>query len=161
MNPVKISENPISDEVMELIHDSSASAARILDVEGLSAAEIIHAVDECVRKIQTGDGPYIDSDDDPEHVFGSLWGQQLVQELGWEWASVIFHGFDDLPAVGVFSPDRSLAIYPFNFIFGCLEDGAPVTIELAYQILTDGKRVPPLPAKAYENVMEHAHHDAD
>jgi hypothetical protein len=70
----------------------------------------------------------------------------------------VFHDRGDAEAVGVFSRDRSLAIYPFHFVFSCLEERAPVTILLAFQILSEGTRVPKLPAGGYENVMDNVHH---
>ncbi|MFX1398075.1 MAG: hypothetical protein ACFFAS_13645 [Promethearchaeota archaeon] len=86
---------------------------------------------------------------------GCLWGEQLVRELNWEWAEVIQHDHEDLKIVGVFSEDRSLAIYPFHFVHGCIENKATVTIALAYNMLKEGSSIPKLPSKGYENVMDH------
>ncbi len=97
-------------------------------------------------------------DDEPAYTFGSLWGTQLVRQLGWEWGWVTFHDHGDTRAIGVFSPDRALAIYPFHFVHGCLRRNTPVTILLAFDILVDGKRVPRLPPGGYENVMDNVHH---
>lgn len=91
-------------------------------------------------------------------LLASLWGEQLVRQFGWEWGSMIFHDHGNTTAVGVFSPDRSLAIYPFHFIFRCLEEDAPVTLLLAFQILKDASRIPALPEGGYENVMDNVHH---
>lgn len=96
--------------------------------------------------------------DDLAYTLGSLWGEQLVRQFGWRWAWVTFHDHDDSRTIGVFSPDRALAIYPFHFIHGCLRTHAPVTILLAFDILVDGKRVPSLPPGGYENVMDNVHH---
>jgi hypothetical protein len=97
-------------------------------------------------------------DDDPAYTFGSLWGEQLVRQLGWEWGRVTFHDHGDTRAIGVFSPDRALAIYPFHFVHACLRRDTPVTILLAFDILVEAKRVPPLPPRGYENVMDNVHH---
>ena len=76
----------------------------------------------------------------------------------WQWASVTFHDFEGSQAAGVFSPDRALAIYPFHFVYGCMENGAPVTILLSYNMLVDGTRIPALPKRGYENVMDNVRH---
>ncbi len=64
---------------------------------------------------------------------GTLWGEICVSELGGEWVKVRFE--DDSGAIGVFSKDRSVGIYPWYFVLGCVENGAPVTIELAWNML--------------------------
>jgi hypothetical protein len=122
-----------------------------------SAGTIIKSIDRQVFEMQQGRGRLVDlaGDEDAVVILGSAWGAQLVRELGWQWSSVVFHDHGDIPAVGVFSVDRSLAIYPMHFIFGCLEHASPVTIALALTVLKDGSRVPPLPPGSFENVMEH------
>ena len=123
-----------------------------------TAHDIVKAVDRCVYDLQQGNGPEFGAQDEPDLVLGSLWGQQLVRELSWQWAAVTFHEHDDAKAVGVFSPDRALAIYPFHFIYGCLENGAEVTIMSGVQLLVDGSKVPPLAPGTYENVMDNVHY---
>lgn len=138
----------------------AADAAAMLEIDQSihSADEIVAAIDQCVCQLQKTSGIPVSEEDDPALTLGSLWGQQLVKEFGWSWAGVTFHDHKDTEAIGVFSADRSLAIYPFHFIWGCLENNEPVTIQLAFNILKDASRIPPLPPKGYENVMEHAHH---
>jgi len=155
-----ITEHAIDSETLESIAGCAIDAAEMLhlDLESLTAAEIVNAVDNCVFSLQKGGGPKIPEVADPALTLGSLWGQQLVRELGWTWANVTFHKHEDSQAVGVFSPDRALAIYPFHFIWGCLENDASVTILLAYSMLKDGSRIPSLPTNAFENVMDNVHH---
>ena len=155
----KITESDVPSENAELITKVAASAAEFLQVDPRTAspAEIVEAVDDYVHRMQKGTAPAPDGEQ-VEIFFGCLWGQQLVREFGWEWANVTFHDHDDVKALGVFSPDRSLAIYPFHFIIGCLENQAPVTIMLAYNLLKDGSEIPDLPSRGYENVMDNVHH---
>ena len=157
---MNITEHAIEDETMESITGCAGDAAVMLhlDLDRLTTAEIVDAIDNCVFRIQKGDAPKMLAVDDPALTLGSLWGQQLVRELGWSWANVTFHDHADSQAVGVFSPDRALAIYPFHFIWGCIENDASVTIMLAYSMLKDGVRIPVLPANGYENVMDNVHH---
>lgn len=156
---MKITEEPIDDETMTLLDGCAIDAATLLEIDTASVTsdEIIAAIDQCVRQLQEGDGPHVTEEDDPALMLGSLWGQRLIMEFGWSWAGVTFHDHNEMQAIGVFSPDRSLAIYPFHFIWGCLENGEAVAIEMAFNILKDASRIPALPAGGYENVMDHAH----
>jgi hypothetical protein len=86
-----------------------------------------------------------------------LWGEQLVREFGWEWSAVTFHDHNDSKAIGVFTRDRSLAIYPWHFIVGCLENNATVTILLAFNMLVAGT-IPPQEPNGYLNLMDHVIH---
>jgi hypothetical protein len=154
------SEIPLDSETADMIV-RCAQAAEVmlkLDATSLTAAEVVTAIDRCLVAMQQNTGPAVPEEDDPAFTLGSLWGNQLVRELGWEWSIVTFEEHNDTEAVGVFSPNRELAIYPLHFVWACLENAAPVTIKLAFEILTDGSRVPPLPPKSYENVMDHVHH---
>jgi hypothetical protein len=160
MSKPKISETPLDLEITKLIQSCAATAARLLSVNGdeVTPAAMVDAIDACVYQLQHDGGPELSAEEEPEYLFGSLWGEQLVRQLGWQWAQVVFHEYDDSQAVGVFSPDRALAIYPIHFIHGCLENDAPVTIALAFNMLVDGKRIPKLPQGGYENVMDNVHH---
>lgn len=159
MNP-KITEVLLDPETVTQLHEVAAEAASFLGVDLLTdtPATIIERIDECVYRTQKGDGPTLPDDEQIDAFLGTLWGEAMVKEFGWNWSKVIFHEYDDAEAVGVFSPDRSLAIYPFHFIYGCVENDAPVTIMLAFNILKDGSRVPKLPEYGYENVMDNVHH---
>ena len=88
---------------------------------------------------------------------GTLWGMQQVRAFGWEWVSVINHEEGDAKAIGVFDARRSLGIYPFEFVFGCLEAKAYPTILLAFNMLAAGK-IPELEAGGYMNLMDGVRH---
>ncbi len=159
---MNITEKPLAQDSLDSIVQCADEAARALklgdDWEQLPAAKIVAAIDQCIFGLQNGK-PFEFSDaDDATLTLGSLWGQQLIRQLGWQWSSVVFHDHDDAFAVGVFSKDRALAIYPFHFLFGCLENNAEVTVELAFNMLVDGTRIPKLPANGFENVMDNVHH---
>ena len=148
-----------------MLSDLAECSARAVELLGLDPVvdfpeTIITAIDAFVFLTQQGNTRDYDFNDEEDLplLLGSAWGTQLVRCLGWQWGSVLFHDHDDTPAVGVFSVDRSLAIAPLYFVYGCLEHNAPVTIALAWKILNDSARVPELPATGFENVMEHVHH---
>lgn len=154
-----LTEHAIDAELQENIQGWAADAVALLGLSTTATAEAtIRTIDEFIFAWQKGQRPPLAADQDLSVTLGSLWGQQLVRELGWHWAAVTFDDTPDAHAVGVFSPDRSLAIYPFHFVFGCIDDACPVTIELAFNILVDGRRVPALPKGSYENVMDNVHH---
>jgi len=152
---MNLTESDIAAEMLENIVGAADEGAEMVAVPiDATSLEIVEAVNAFV----SAPPPLDDGDNwDRSLPLGALWGQQLVRQLGWEWSSVTFHDHGDADAVGVFSQDRSLAIYPFHFIFGCLENDAPVTILLAFNMLLEGK-IPPQQAKAYVNVMEGVEH---
>lgn len=154
-----LTEHDIDAELRHNIQSWAADAVALLGLNTTTSADaIIRSIDEFIFDWQKGERPELDPDQDLSTVLGSLWGEQLVRELGWQWAAVTFRDSPDAKAVGVFSPDRALAIYPFHFVFGCIDDGCPVTISLAFNMLVDGSRIPELPENAYENVMDNVHH---
>ena len=173
---MKISEKPIGRDELDSILVCAQEAAEWLEIDlpdgpatmEPTPAAIVAAIDQRVFELQKqqtdndedGDQLELEVPDNEEAalLLASLWGQQLVRQFDWQWASVVFHDHDNAHAFGVFSADRSLAIYPFHFVFSCLEDLAPVTILLAFTILKDGSRIPPLPKQGYENVMDNVHH---
>src|SRR5438132_562350 len=106
---MNISEEAIPSKMLRNIKACAADAAEMLglDIDRITSTEIVNAVDKCVYQWQKGNRPDRPEDDDLSLTLGSLWGEQLVRDLGWEWAGVTFHDHDDSKAVGVFSPDRS------------------------------------------------------
>jgi hypothetical protein len=158
----RITESPPDKKRMRLIDLVARDAAKYLkvSVDTDSSDKIVKAVNDCVRKIQKGRWPRFSKDDEEaaDLLLGCLWGSQLVKELDWEWVNVVFHDHGDSEAVGVVSPKRDLAIYPFHFVYGCIENNATVTILLAFNMLKDGRRIPALPPRSYENVMDYVHH---
>lgn len=155
----EISERKLEPSIRDLINGSASTAMRLLHLDSLASEErIVFAIDECIYQMQKASGPSIGEDELPNYLFGSLWGKQLEAKLEWEWAEIFFHEYEDARVVGIFSPDRSLAIYPFHFIEGCLDEGSPVTILLAFNMLVDGSEIPKLTEGGYENVMDNVHH---
>jgi len=111
-----VTEEPIPKDVMANIKGCAKDALKVLggDLAKADPATIVAAIDNFAYRWQKGKRPPINIVEDGEQahlIFGSLWGEQLVKQLGWQWAKVTFHDYDDSCAFGVFSPDRSLAIY--------------------------------------------------
>jgi hypothetical protein len=156
----KTSDEPPSDEVMGSIRGCASDALAVLGPEFASAdpPAVVEAVDAFAYRWQRGDRPPADVVEDTEQArlfFGSLWGEQLVRQFGWEWARVNFG--DGSFTFGVVAPDRSLAIYPLDFMLGCMQDpGVDVTVALAFNMLIAGS-VPKMPRRSYTNVMDGVH----
>jgi hypothetical protein len=155
---MRITEEAIAPDMLENIEGSAGEGAELADIDiEADPKTIVEAINRLVVHEQKHPTEGVDNWDDRSLSLGSLWGMQLVRQFGWQWVNVTFHDHNDAKAVGVVSPDRSLAIYPFYFIFGCLENGATSTILLAFNMLAAGK-IPPQPPREYVNVMEHVHH---
>lgn len=155
---MRVTEEEIAPTTVANVDGAPAEGADFIGVRlDQSPAEIVAAINAFVSKPPRRRSGRIDNWTDRALPLGSLWGQQLVRRFGWEWSSVTFHEHDDSKAVGVFSKDRSLAVYPFHFIFGCLENQAPVTILLSFNMLEAGA-IPAQGAKEYINLMDGVHH---
>lgn len=155
-----ITEADPGDEIRDNVRNCSYDAIIELKLDRKQpASELVQAVNDHIHQWQKDGQKAPDSPLDHEPlIYGSLWGEQLVRTLNWEWVNVTFHEHGDTSALGVVSPDRSLAIYPCHFIFGCMANHAPVTIMLSYNMLIDGSSIPTLPPGGYENVMDGVQH---
>lgn len=154
-----ITESPIPDNILANIRGCANDALKMLggDLADADPAAIVDAVDDFAFRWQDGDRPPADVVEDGEEarlLLGSLWGEQLVRQFGWQWAKVTFHDHGNSIAFGVFSPDRSLAIYPLEFMLGCLRDpGVDVTVMLSFNMLLAGT-IPAMKEKSYTNLMD-------
>ncbi len=159
-NLPNISESRPDEERANLLNLVAQDAAAILGVslETNSPDEIVAAVNDCARAIKRGEGPAFPEDSEVDLLLGCLWGSQLIRVLDWEWINITFHDHDDSQAVGVVSPKRDMAIYPFHFIHGCIENAATVTILLSFNMLRERAGAPTYPERSYENVMDHVYH---
>src|SRR5438046_10732205 len=91
----KMSDEPLNDETMASIHGCANDALQVLGRKYAAAdpATVIEAVDKFACRWQKGKRPSTDVVEDTEEarlVFGSLWGEQIVKQFGWEWVQVNF-----------------------------------------------------------------------
>ncbi|HVS39847.1 MAG TPA: hypothetical protein VMS17_30090 [Gemmataceae bacterium] len=156
---MNITEQEVPKGILDSIKGCADDALNILGSAFANAdpPTIVAAVDDFVYRWQKGERPPADVVEDGEQarlLFGSLWGEQIVKQFGWQWAKVTFHDYGDATAFGVFSPDRSLAIYPLDFMLGCIRDSnVDVTAMLSFEMLRAGQ-VPKMNKKSYINVMD-------
>ena len=130
------------------------------DLIGIDSGELneskIHKIDEFMfNPPDTGVLRGKDSWVDISLPVGSLWGELMVDEFGWDWLDVELD--DGTKVYGVFSKDRSLCIYPWHFVFAIIERNSEVTIELAWNMLVEGK-IPAQPENGYLNIMNNIYH---
>jgi hypothetical protein len=64
---------------------------------------------------------------------------------------------DEECSIAVFDARRAQGIYPFDYVYGCLQAGEHPTIELAWNMLEAGQ-VPVFEDHAYINIMDGIRH---
>ena len=122
--------------------------------KNMTSAKVVEAINKYVTGCAREKVEVSDVYDEMILSIGSLWGQQMVKEFKWEWSSVEFS--DKSAAYGVFHKNRSLALYPFHFIYGCIVNQAQVKIALSFNMLLAGE-VPKFKPREYGNVMDCFH----
>jgi len=155
---VAITDQILKADILDLIHGSAIDAQSIFSVgDNATPPEIVKMIDDVVHNIQRGLAPELPPDEDAGYLLGSLWGQQLVRAFDWEWAAISIDQTQPT-TVGIVSRDRSLVIYPFDFVTQCILQKCPVTIALAFDMLSVNDEIPEFPPGSYENLMEGVHH---
>ncbi len=155
---MRISEYTVEPDTLMHIEGSAGEGAELIGVTvDDPPLAIVTAINTFVSRPRKKPSRRVDNWIDRAIPLGSLWGQQMVRQFGWEWSGVVFHDHGDTRTIGVFAKDRSLAIYPWHFVFGCLENDATVTILLSFNMLAAGK-VPARKRGEYVNIMDHVHH---
>lgn len=157
MSLPNVTEYLPNEERMQIMNDLSQKAAEYfgLSLENDTPQHIMSIVHDGVIKLKKEEALPFTGEEDADLLLGSLWGSQLIRAFGWQWVDVIFHDHQDSAAMGVMSPDRSKAVYPFHFIFGCVENKATVTILLAFNMLTERMADFNYEPKSYTNVMDY------
>jgi hypothetical protein len=154
------SESEIDPSMFASLQGAAGEGAAILRVNPADASEtIVAAIDQFVFAWQSGQRPsekVIEAESAP-FAMGSLWGEQIVRDFGWEWKMITFHEHGNSTAPGVVSPDRGLAIYPIHFLIGCLRDpSVDATIMLSYNMLKAGT-IGQVEPGSYMNLMDGVH----
>jgi hypothetical protein len=160
-----ISEKPVSPDTRLSIKKCARSASKLLGIEPRASTPSIIAasIDEFICQWQAGKrpDPIALPPDDAPLIIGSLWGEALVSRFKWDWAMITFQDNQNVmvPAAvvpAVVSADRSLAIYPLDFLLACFTDSTvEVTVLQVYNQLKAG-RVPHRRPGEYFNLMDAA-----
>jgi hypothetical protein len=77
---------------------------------------------------------------------GTVWGQMVCKELGWEWCALTRQGSDEFLAIA--SPDRAYAMSPVGYLGQQISPQAENTVALLFNMLRAGK-LPPARARQY------------
>lgn len=141
---------------MAQIKESADQAVSLLGRKSEDDPDLlIGAIDEFIDNWQNNKRPDLEIDaEDLPYLLGSLWGEQLVSQFGWQWKAVTLHSNVKATAPGVVTTDRSLVVYPIHFIIGCLADSSvDTTILLSYNMLK-AKKVPSASSGEYVDLMK-------
>jgi hypothetical protein len=146
--------------MMVNIRGCAEDALTVLEdrLESQEAEDIVRVVDDATYRWQKGERPPADEIEDAEQarlLFGCAWGEQVVKALGWEWVKLFWE--ENTFYLAVVPPDRSLVIYPTDFMLACLQNpGIDVTVMLSYNMLLAG-RLPKQSPGSYTDVMQGVH----
>lgn len=153
------SEEAIPESITNHLHGAATEGAELIGTSVDAEPEkIVDAINRFLTKPKKGGWfSKIDNWDDRAIPIGSLWGVTMVREFGWRWASLIQHDHDDFKAIAIVNYDCSLAIFPFHYCFGCLENKATPTVLLAFNMLRAGK-IPKQEPRGYTNLMDGVRH---
>ncbi len=158
-------EERISESIAENLVGAAEEGAALIGVSMTdTASSIVEAINQFLEPPKkTGwfskakVDPQIDNWSDRALPIGSLWGETMVRHFGWHWASLIQHDHDDYKVIAVVNDDRSLAVFPFHYCFGCLENHVYPTVLLAFNMLEAGT-IPSQPANGFVNLMDGVRH---
>ena len=89
-----VSEKPLPPNVAGALDGARQQAVQLLALgDQDDPKKVVEAIDRFVDEWQKGKRPSpkeLDPQDAP-YAFGSLWGQQLARQFGWEWVMIVFH----------------------------------------------------------------------
>lgn len=156
---MNVTESPIEESITTHLPGAAREGAELV---GVSVDEEPHRIVEAINSF-VAEPPKkrwlqrIDNWNDRALPVGSLWATQMQRQFGWEWVNMIQHDHDDFKALAMFAPERTGGIYPFHYVFGCLENEVYPTILLAFNMLVAGK-IPEFERRAYVNLMDGVQH---
>jgi hypothetical protein len=153
------SESPISQSIADNLPGAAEEGAELVGITvDAYPQEIVAAINHFLTKPKkVGWLKKLDNWEDRALPIGSLWGSAMSREFGWQWVNLIQHDHNDFKVIALVNGDRSLAIFPFHYCFGCLENNVTPTVLLAFNMLKAGT-IPPQAAKSYTNLMDGVHH---
>ena len=156
-------EEPVAESIASSIHGAAAEGAEIVGVDpNADATTKIEAINNFLTPKKAGwfgkkTDPNVDNWTDRSLPIGCLWGETMVQHFGWTWANLIQHDHDDFKAIAVVNDDRSLAIFPWHYCFGCLENDVHPTVLLAFKML-GAEKIPKQDPRGFANLMDGVQH---
>jgi hypothetical protein len=156
---MSVTEETIAEDVQTMLPGAAQEGAALIGVPvEASPSAIIRSINEFIANPPKGSWfKKVDNWNERALPLGALWGVQMIRRFDWQWAMIVDHENDGDKVIGVFDARRSMGVHPFEYVFGCLEEGAYPTIELAYNMLEAGQ-IPVFEDRAYTNLMDGVHH---
>jgi hypothetical protein len=154
----KFFECPLTPAVRKAVTLGNKEALSALKLKEASSPRVlVKAIDKFVYDWQGGKrakSKAFDTLDDIPVALGCLWGTQLIRQFDWEWVLIRPRKTRLDPRLAIVSPDRSLCIWPIEFITDAMEfDTIDVTIALSFNMLREGLPKP-FTAKTYTDLMD-------
>lgn len=149
--PFKVTERPLNQSERQAIHDAVRDGNRLV---GASADESPETIVDAIDRLLATNPSHADLDD-LAITLGSLFGEQLRRDLGWEW--VYLRARLNATAAGeafaIVSRDRSLAVLPMITMRKSLDPGASERgVGLLFRMLKGGYQWDTKGATAYHIV---------
>ncbi len=156
---MKVTELPLADSIRAHIPGAAKEGAAMIGVAITdSPLSIVEAINGFVAEPPKRRWfKKVDNWNDRALPLGALWATQMERQFGWEWVNMIQHDHNDFKVTGVFDKERRLGIYPFHYVFGCVENGVYPTILLAFNMLV-ADDIPHFEPLAYVNLMDGVRH---
>lgn len=149
-------ERALTPDIQASLPGAAREGAALLGIPyEADPAHLVGAIDAFVlNPPKAGFFKRVDNWNERAMPLGALWGVQLERRFGWQWAML---EEDGETSIGIVDPLRSMAVYPFDYVYGCLEQGGVPTIHLAFNMLAAGQ-LPPFPDRAFESIMDGIRH---
>ncbi len=156
---MSFSERPLTFEIESAIPGAAKEGAQLLGVSmEVMPSQIINAIDAFVLDPpKAGFLKKVDNWNERAMPLGALWGIQMLRRFSWEWTMIVQHEHDDSIAIAVTDKSRSMVIYPFHYVFGCLENKIVPTIALSFNMI-EANSLPEFEPNSYENLMDGIQH---
>ena len=150
---MRISEKAVpAEEIAELT--AFAESVYVLLAKEKPNADPIDVIDEILYVWQqSGTIPVAELESNQLiYALGTLWGNILIKQYHWSWATLTFHEFNDWEGRAVVAADGSLCILPFAYIHICLAGDDEVKIS-ASLVALGANIIPSFPPNSFEDVM--------
>ncbi|MEJ8851792.1 DUF3806 domain-containing protein [Variovorax rhizosphaerae] len=150
------SERSLTVQEHALFKDYAATGFNMIsDVPCSRMSVIVTGIDDFIQAAQ---GPLLfaptksfEVDDAvAARALGTVWGNQMVREFGWEWICVTL-GEEEHFVVA--APDRALVVFAHDYVWKCLESNdMECNVALSFDLLRAGAIKAP-PALTYTSMM--------
>jgi hypothetical protein len=135
---------------------SAIGLQMISDVPCSRTSVIVAGVDSFIRRRKNLLAPLkgVEGDNaEAAAALGTVWGNQVAREFGWEWICVMIDGEEHFVAA---APDRALVIFAHEYVRECLDSKTmDCAIALSFDMLRAGAIEPPA-ALSYTSMMKQA-----